>query len=86
MLYDCAQSAVVAARLQAGQVVADAEPADRHHRAHDGRARQPLHRARHHHLHLRRHGHAGVRLQLRQARRAVQVRVAVVFSRALSAM
>jgi len=48
-----------AASVQVGQVVADAESAHRHHRSHDGRARQPLLCTSHHHLHLRRHGHAG---------------------------
>ena len=51
---------VSAASVQAGEVVADLKPADRHHRTHDGRAGEPVHRAGHHHLYLRRDGHAGV--------------------------
>ena len=56
-----------AAGVQAGQVVAYSQPADRHHRADNGRSRQPLRRPRHHRLHLRRHGHAALRRQLHGA-------------------
>ena len=55
---------VPASRLQTGQVLANAQPAHRHHRPDDGRPRQPVLRPRHHHLHLRRHGHAAVRQEL----------------------
>lgn len=55
---------VTAARLQARQVVADVEPPDRHHRAHDGSPGQPLHRPRDYHFHLRGHGNASVRRRL----------------------
>jgi len=56
-----------AAGVQTGQVVADAKPAHRHHRSHDGGARQPVRRAGHHRLHLRRDGHAAVRRKLHGA-------------------
>ena len=51
--------------LQAGQVVAHFESIDRHHWQDHGSLGQPVLRARHHHLYLRRHGHAAVRAQLR---------------------
>ena len=53
------------AGVQTGQVLADTQPVDRHHRAHNGRTRQPLLRARHHHLHLRRHGQGALSAELR---------------------
>ena len=51
----------VVAGVQAGQVVADAEPVDRYYWSNNGRTRQPLLRATDRHLHIRRDGNAAVR-------------------------
>lgn len=52
------------ARVQAGQVLAHAQPADLHHGPHHGRPGKPHHRPLHYHIHIRRHGHAALRQEL----------------------
>jgi hypothetical protein len=54
----------LASSLQAGEVVAHAEPPHLHHGEDHRGAEQPHLRTLHHHLHLCRHGHAALRQEL----------------------
>jgi hypothetical protein len=58
------ETSVIAASIQAGKVVAHAEPPHLHHGEDHRSAEQPHLRPLHHHLHLCRHGHAALRQEL----------------------
>ena len=63
---DCIPGAFAAASVQAGQVMVDAQHADLHRGQNGQRHRQPGHRALDRRLHLRRHGPAALRGEIRR--------------------